>query len=387
MAFFEKLKQGLRGVRERWSGGLSSLFSGTSIDGEFWDRLEEILISGDVGVDLSLELIDMLKKETAEKKLKTPESLFGIFEEKLRARLSSVQSMGEAVQLCEGELTIVILAGVNGSGKTTTAGKMAARWKKEGKKVFFAAADTFRAAAIEQLKVWGDRSGVRVIAQKQGSDAAAVAFDALQASRAAAADVLIVDTAGRLHSKHNLMEELGKIYRTLEKEKGNARIEVLLVLDAVMGQNGLAQAQTFNKVLPLSGIVLTKYDNTAKGGILLAIADTLKIPSLRAITVKSRDIVRERRFFSRISRTLSTLPAGSYSPASIRKRIQGPNCAVMSSGSEPLYFSAHLLHCSSVEGGAHFPLSWVTSSKTGQDRLFKVGRSRSASESISRIYP
>ncbi|MDD3391112.1 MAG: signal recognition particle-docking protein FtsY [Synergistales bacterium] len=293
MAFFEKLKQGLRGVRERWSGGLSSLFSGTSIDGEFWDRLEEILISGDVGVDLSLELIDMLKKETAEKKLKTPESLFGIFEEKLRARLSSVQSMGEAVQLCEGELTIVILAGVNGSGKTTTAGKMAARWKKEGKKVFFAAADTFRAAAIEQLKVWGDRSGVRVIAQKQGSDAAAVAFDALQASRAAAADVLIVDTAGRLHSKHNLMEELGKIYRTLEKEKGNARIEVLLVLDAVMGQNGLAQAQTFNKVLPLSGIVLTKYDNTAKGGILLAIADTLKIPVRYVGLGEGEDDLRE----------------------------------------------------------------------------------------------
>ena len=293
MAFFEKLKQGLRGVRERWSGGLSSLFSGSSINGEFWDRLEEILISGDVGVDLSLDLIDMLKNETEEKRLKTPESLFGIFEEKLRERLSSVPLMGEPVQLSDGELTIVILAGVNGSGKTTTAGKMAARWKKEGKKVFFAAADTFRAAAIEQLKIWGDRSGVRVIAQKQGSDAAAVAFDALQASRAAGADVLIVDTAGRLHSKHNLMEELGKIYRTLEKEKGNALIEVLLVLDAVMGQNGLAQAHTFNKVLPLTGIVLSKYDNTAKGGILLAIADTLKIPVRYVGLGEGEDDLRE----------------------------------------------------------------------------------------------
>jgi fused signal recognition particle receptor len=168
--------------------------------------------------------------------------------------------------------------GVNGSGKTTTAGKLASRWTKEGKKVIFAAADTFRAAAIEQLKVWGDRSGVRVIAQQHGSDAAAVAFDALQAAKASGADVLIVDTAGRLHSKHNLMEELGKIHRVLEKEKGDSRMEVLLVLDSVMGQNGLAQAETFNKMLPLTGVVLTKYDNTAKGGIILAIAHSLKIP-------------------------------------------------------------------------------------------------------------
>ncbi|TDY61774.1 signal recognition particle-docking protein FtsY [Aminivibrio pyruvatiphilus] len=278
MVFFERLKQGLKGVRERWSGGLSRLFSGSVVDEAFWDNLEEILISGDVGIDLTLRLIDSLKKESAEKRISRPEDLFRLFEDTISSQLLAVPSMGQPLSIAHPRPVIILLVGVNGSGKTTTAGKLASRWTKEGKKVVFAAADTFRAAAIEQLKVWGDRSGVRVIAQQQGSDAAAVAFDAFQAAKASGADVLIVDTAGRLHSKHNLMEELGKIHRILEKEKGDSRMEVLLVLDSVMGQNGLAQAETFNKLLPLSGVVLTKYDNTAKGGILLAIADSLKIP-------------------------------------------------------------------------------------------------------------
>jgi fused signal recognition particle receptor len=278
LSIFEKLKQSLKGVREKWSGGLSLLFSGEVVDDDFWENLEEILISGDVGVDLTLGLIDSLKKVSREKKIVKPEDLFRLFEDTLSSRLLSVPFMGEPLSIDSPTPTVVLLIGVNGSGKTTTAGKLAARWTKEGKKVVFAAADTFRAAAIEQLKVWGDRAGVRVVAQHQGSDAAAVAFDAFQAAKASGADVLVVDTAGRLHSKHNLMEELGKIYRILEKEKGDSRMEVLLVLDSVMGQNGLAQAGTFNKILPLTGVVLTKYDNTAKGGILLAIADTLKIP-------------------------------------------------------------------------------------------------------------
>lgn len=278
MVFFERLKQGLKGVRERWSGGLSRLFSGSVVDEAFWDNLEEILISGDVGIDLTLRLIDSLKKESAEKRISRPEDLFRLFEDTISSQLLAVPSMGQPLSIAHPRPVIILLVGVNGSGKTTTAGKLASRWTKEGKKVVFAAADTFRAAAIEQLKVWGDRSGVRVIAQQQGSDAAAVAFDAFQAAKASGADVLIVDTAGRLHSKHNLMEELGKLHRILEKEKGDSRMEVLLVLDSVMGQNGLAQAETFNKLLPLSGVVLTKYDNTAKGGILLAIADSLKIP-------------------------------------------------------------------------------------------------------------
>ncbi|MEA4953003.1 Signal recognition particle receptor FtsY [bioreactor metagenome] len=278
MAFFERLKQGLKGVRERWSGGLSLLFSGGVVDEAFWENLEEILISGDVGVDLTLSLIDSLKRDAEEKRIRTPEELFRLFEEMISSRLLAVPFMGEPLPVTPPSPSVILLVGVNGSGKTTTAGKLASRWTKEGKKVIFAAADTFRAAATEQLKVWGDRSGVRVIAQQHGSDAAAVAFDALQAAKASGADVLIVDTAGRLHSKHNLMEELGKIHRVLEKEKGDSRMEVLLVLDSVMGQNGLAQAETFNKMLPLTGVVLTKYDNTAKGGIILAIAHSLKIP-------------------------------------------------------------------------------------------------------------
>lgn len=278
MAFFDKLLQGLEGVRKRWSEGLSGLFAGDQLNEAFWEDLEGVLIGGDVGLDLTVRFIDSLRMEAERNYITTPAALFEIFETMLVRELKDVPEMGKPLPSEKGRMTILLLIGVNGSGKTTTAGKLASRWTKEGKKVFFAAADTFRAAAIEQLKVWGDRSGVRVIAQQQGSDAAAVAFDALQAARAARADVLIVDTAGRLHSKHNLMEELAKIHRVLEKELHNDHFEVLLVLDAVMGQNGLAQAERFNEVIPLTGIVLTKYDNTAKGGILLAIADRMKIP-------------------------------------------------------------------------------------------------------------
>lgn len=278
MAFFDKLRQGLEGVRKRWSEGLSGLFAGDQLNEVFWEDLEGVLIGGDVGLDLTVRFIDTLRMEAERNYITTPAALFEIFETMLIRELKDVPEMGEPLPSEKGRMTILLLIGVNGSGKTTTAGKLASRWTKEGKKIFFAAADTFRAAAIEQLKVWGDRSGVRVIAQQQGSDAAAVAFDALQAARAAGADVLIVDTAGRLHSKHNLMEELAKIYRVLKKELEDDRLEVLLVLDAVMGQNGLAQAEKFNEVIPLTGIVLTKYDNTAKGGILLAIADRMKIP-------------------------------------------------------------------------------------------------------------
>ena len=278
MAFFDKLIKGLEGVRKRWSEGLSGLFAGDQLNEAFWEDLEGVLIGGDVGLDLTVRFIDTLRMEAERNYITTPAALFEIFETMLVRELKEVPEMGKPLPSEKGRMTILLLIGVNGSGKTTTAGKLASRWTKEGKKIFFAAADTFRAAAIDQLKVWGDRSGVRVIAQQQGSDAAAVAFDALQAARAARADVLIVDTAGRLHSKHNLMEELAKIYRVLKKELEDDRLEVLLVLDAVMGQNGLAQAEKFNEVIPLTGIVLTKYDNTAKGGILLAIADKMKIP-------------------------------------------------------------------------------------------------------------
>lgn len=278
MSFFERLRLGLQGVRKKWSEGLSGLFSGGAIDPEFWDRLEEVLISGDVGAALSQSLVEQLKQAARERRVTTTEGLYGLFASILAQRLSEVPLMGRPVEPEKGVLTIVLLVGVNGSGKTTTAGKLACKWAKEGLEVIMAASDTFRAAAAEQLKIWGERSGVRVVAQQQGSDAAAVAFDALAAARSSGADVLIVDTAGRLHSKHNLMEELKKIARILDRERGESKLETLLVLDSVMGQNGLAQAKTFNSALSLSGVVLTKYDNTAKGGIILAIADEMKTP-------------------------------------------------------------------------------------------------------------
>ena len=278
MSFFEKLKVSLQGVRKKWSDGLKGLFSSNPIDASFWDRLEEVLITGDVGVELSQTLIEKLREESRLRKAFETGELFDCFSDILTGILSAIPLMGQPVQVGGNSLTIILLAGVNGSGKTTTAGKLACQWSKEGKRVVLAASDTFRAAATEQLKVWGERSGVRVVAQKQGSDAAAVAFDALVAARSGGADVLIVDTAGRLHSKHNLMEELGKIHRVLERERGDSPIETLLVLDAVTGQNGLSQAKTFNTLLPLTGVVLSKYDNTAKGGVILAIADELKLP-------------------------------------------------------------------------------------------------------------
>ena len=278
MSFLEKLKVSLQGVRKKWSDGLKGLFSSDPIDADFWDRLEEVLITGDVGVELSQTLIEKLREESRLRKAFETGELFDCFSDILTGILSAIPLMGQPVKVGGDLLTIILLAGVNGSGKTTTAGKLACQWSKEGKRVVLAASDTFRAAATEQLKVWGERSGVRVVAQKQGSDAAAVAFDALVAARSGGADVLIVDTAGRLHSKHNLMEELGKIHRVLERERGDSPIETLLVLDAVTGQNGLAQAKTFNTLLPLTGVVLSKYDNTAKGGVILAIADELKLP-------------------------------------------------------------------------------------------------------------
>ncbi|NLM70893.1 MAG: signal recognition particle-docking protein FtsY [Synergistaceae bacterium] len=278
MSFLEKLKTGLKGVRKRWSDGLAGLFSSGPVDTDFWDRLEEVLITGDVGVDLSQSLIEQLRERSLSSRTGETAELFDHFSDLLSGTLSSVPLMGQPVATGAGTLVIVLLVGVNGSGKTTTAGKLAYQWSNEGKRVILSAADTFRAAAVDQLKIWGERSGTRVIAQKQGSDAAAVVFDSLAAAKSAGADVLIVDTAGRLHSKHNLMEELAKIYRVLDRDRGDSDIETLLVLDAVTGQNGLAQAKTFNKALPLSGVVLSKYDNTAKGGVILAIAEELKLP-------------------------------------------------------------------------------------------------------------
>jgi fused signal recognition particle receptor len=276
MAFFSKLKEGLKGVKERWSGGVASLFKREPFDGVFWEELEERLIAGDVGVELSDHVVEELRREAKKRGIALKSELKEAFVSAVSGRLLSVEGMGRPFELADPPL-VLLMIGVNGSGKTTSAGKLAAQFTACGKKVVLAAADTFRAAAAEQLQIWGERAGARVVAQKPGSDPAAVAFDAWQAVRASGADVLIVDTAGRLHAKHNLMEELQKIHRVLEREAG-PRLKAVLVLDAVTGQNGLAQAATFGGILPLSAVVLTKYESTAKGGVVLPIACDLKIP-------------------------------------------------------------------------------------------------------------
>jgi len=267
----------LRGVRKNWSIGLLSIFSSSVINEEFWEELEENLISGDVSIEVVEKLLDSLKTMCRRKNIKEPKGLLEEFSHLLVEKLNSVEGMGREIEP-HGNPAVVVLVGVNGSGKTTSAGKLASRFAAEGKRVIFAASDTFRAAAVDQLKIWGTRTGVRVIAQEQGSDPAAVAFDAISAARSSGGDIVIVDTAGRLHSKHNLMEELSKIHKIIAREIPEEHIEVLLVLDAVMGQNGFRQAQAFNRALPLTGVILAKYDSTAKGGIILTIADQLKLP-------------------------------------------------------------------------------------------------------------
>ena len=276
MSFLSRLKEKLSGVRQKWGAGITRLFGG-KIDEEFWIDLEDLLISGDVGLDTTEELIREMKDYYSHNRCEGP-ALLEHFRELLTKRLLSVPNMGKPLQCGENGLSVILMVGVNGSGKTTTTGKLAWLYKKEGKNVIVAAADTFRAAAVDQLQVWGERAGIRVVAQKQGSDSAAVVFDAISAAKSSHADVLIVDTAGRLQSKHNLMEELGKIYRIAEREVGREQIESIIVLDSVIGQNAYRQAEVFNEVARLTGVIMAKYDNTAKGGIVLSVADKLKLP-------------------------------------------------------------------------------------------------------------
>lgn len=277
MALWTSLKEKLKGVTERWSGGIAELFSGKSVDDAFWEELEERLIAGDVGVTLTERLLNHLRDECRNRHIRETEELRGVFIEILVELLESVPGMGMPLR-SDLSPSVVLLIGVNGSGKTTTAGKLAFQEKREGRSVLLAAADTYRAAAVDQLKIWGERTGIRVIAQEPGSDSAAVVFDAIRAAKATNCRMIIADTAGRLHTKHNLMEELQKVYRVVSRELSGGPAEVLLVLDAVMGQNGFRQVEAFHAALPLTGIVLTKYDNTAKGGIILSIADSLRLP-------------------------------------------------------------------------------------------------------------
>lgn len=275
--FFGKLRDRLGKTRSGFVAGVKGVFSGhTRIDESVFEELEEILILADLGVDTALELVDYLREKASEQKLQDPNDLLAL----LKDHLVEILSEGDhsmAWETAQG-LSVTLIAGVNGSGKTTTVGKLAARLVAEGKSVVLGAADTFRAAAVEQLTVWSDRVGVPIIKHQEGADPAAVAHDAVEAALARGADDLIVDTAGRLHTKTNLMEELRKIHRVIGKQIPEAPHEVLLVLDATTGQNGLQQALRFTETLSITGIVLTKLDGTAKGGIAIAIQRQLGIP-------------------------------------------------------------------------------------------------------------
>ncbi|WP_409174445.1 signal recognition particle-docking protein FtsY [Brevibacillus fortis] len=248
------------------------------IDDDFFDELEEILITSDVGVNTVMELIDDLRTEVRKQKIENAIDLQPILSEKLVALLKNDDAADTALNVENGRLNVILFVGVNGVGKTTTIGKMAHMFKQQNKKVLLAAGDTFRAAAIEQLEVWGERVGVDVIKQQQGSDPAAVIYDAVQAAKSRQVDVLLCDTAGRLQNKVNLMEELAKVHRVLQRELPGAPHEVLLVLDATTGQNALSQAKTFGQSAGVTGLVLTKLDGTAKGGIVIAIRNELNIP-------------------------------------------------------------------------------------------------------------
>lgn len=275
LGFFARLKRGLSKTRRGIVNGLDSLFHGFSkIDEEFYEELEEILIMGDIGVRTTDAIIENLRAQVKEQHLKEPEECRDVL----------IHTIKEQMAICENaydfeeKTSVVFVIGVNGVGKTTTIGKMAAGLKARGKKVILGAADTFRAAAIEQLEIWADRAGVDIIKQNQGADPAAVVFDTIAAAKARGADVVIVDTAGRLHNKKNLMDELAKIGRIIDRELPDADKEMLLVVDATTGQNALNQARQFKETAGITGIVLTKLDGTARGGVVLGIREDLQVP-------------------------------------------------------------------------------------------------------------
>ncbi|MGP7817540.1 signal recognition particle-docking protein FtsY [Niallia sp. 01092] len=278
-AVSEKFKEGLSKTRNNFSEKVNDLVSRyRKVDEDFFEELEEILIGADVGFDTVMELIDELKKEVKRRNIQDPKEVQAVISEKLIAIYENGDDSSSTINVQENGLTVILFVGVNGVGKTTTIGKLAHYYQSEGKKVLLAAGDTFRAGAIEQLEVWGERVGVDVIKQVAGSDPAAVMYDAVHAAKSRNADILLCDTAGRLQNKVNLMNELAKVKKVIEREIPGAPHEVLLVLDATTGQNALVQAKTFKEATNVSGIVLTKLDGTAKGGIVLAIRNELNIP-------------------------------------------------------------------------------------------------------------
>ena len=273
--FFKRLVSGLAKTRDNIVSGFESIFSAfSSIDDDFYEELEETLIMGDIGVATTEKIIEDLKAKVKEQKIKEPAQCKQLLMDSIKEQMN----LGETAYEYENKTSVLLVIGVNGVGKTTSIGKLAGQFRNKGKKVVLAAADTFRAAAIEQLTEWANRSGADIIASKEGADPASVIFDAAQAAKARKADLLICDTAGRLHNKKNLMEELKKINRILDKEYPEAYRENLIVLDATTGQNALVQAKEFMEAANITGIILTKMDGTAKGGIAVAIQSELGIP-------------------------------------------------------------------------------------------------------------
>lgn len=273
--FFSRLKDGLTKTRDSFVAGIDNIFSGFSeIDDDFYEELEEVLIMADIGVRTTEHIIEDLQQKVRDQKIKE----ISVCKQLLIDTIKEQMRVDEHAYDFEEQTSVVLLIGVNGVGKTTSVGKLAGQMKDKGKRVVLAAADTFRAAAIEQLTEWSNRAGVEIISGQEGGDPAAVVFDAVNAAKARKADILICDTAGRLHNKKNLMEELRKINRIIEREYPEAHRETLVVLDGTTGQNALVQAKQFGEVADISGIVLTKLDGTAKGGIAIAIQSELKVP-------------------------------------------------------------------------------------------------------------
>ena len=274
MGFVDKIKQGLSKTRDALSNTLGSVFTGSELDEDFYEELEESLILADLGVDTSVKAAELLRKKVKEDHLKTAEEA----KTALKGILVQMLQQGDAALKMTTKPSVVLVIGVNGVGKTTTIGKIATRLVNEGKSVLLVAADTFRAAAADQLEIWAERSGAAIVRQNEGADPASVVFDGIRSAKAKNVDVILIDTAGRLHNKQNLMNELGKISRIVERELPDADREVLLVLDGTTGQNGLVQAKQFKEIAGVTAVALTKLDGTAKGGIVIAVADSLQIP-------------------------------------------------------------------------------------------------------------
>ncbi len=272
--FFKKLREGLSKTRNNIAESFNNLFKASELDDDFYDELEETLVMSDMGFETTEKIIDNLKDKVKELHIKEAEACKELVINIIRDQMS----VDESAYDFEDKKTVVFVIGVNGVGKTTSIGKLAAQYKAQGKKVLMAAADTFRAAAIDQLKTWSNRAGVEIIAQNEGADPSAVVYDAVAAAKARNTDILLVDTAGRLHNKKNLMDELAKMRRIIDKEYPEANVESLIVLDGTTGQNALEQARQFSSVTEINGIIITKLDGTAKGGIAIAIQSELNVP-------------------------------------------------------------------------------------------------------------